>query len=119
MATIICEIRSGARAGNPTRGYVIGYEPRECTAIRAERYEGRGDGGIHYFALTVTGEWLAFRKADNRRLKLPVARQLTWSAPVADAQHRHGPYGIYPGAIYRSEPIEMPVRATTPSSQTA
>ena len=105
--SIICEIRSGLRVGNPTAGYVIAYEPRECVAIRAERYEGRGDAAIHYLALTESGEWMPFRKRDNRGLKLPVARQFTWLAPETDVHHRHGPYGIYAGAIYRSEPVQL------------
>ena len=88
------EVRNG--------GWVVSYDERPCVAYWAERYTGRGDGRVHYFARVAGGDVVEFHKQMNRAAKLLVAANMEWLEPVPDEQHRHGPYGMYYGSIRRT-----------------
>jgi hypothetical protein len=99
MRTLVTERRNG--------GWLAEYVGRECTAYWAERYIGRGDARVHYFARVAGGDVVGFLKKMNRSAKLLAVPDLEWLPPVPDEHHRHGPYGAYYGTIQRSKEIAL------------
>ena len=71
------------------------YATVPCIAVRAQRYRNHGTAQIDYLALTSAGDWLRFKKGDNRCVKLPTAAQLTWTGYKNDGYSAHRRYDSY------------------------